>query len=66
MAASSAAAAASFFAAAPAFAVSSSGAASAALAPLAEPESSHWVTMAIWLAIYAGVIQFLLGALRLE
>ena len=37
----------------------------AALAPMAEPESPHWVTLAIWLALYAGVIQFLLGALRL-
>lgn len=37
----------------------------AALQPLAEPGSNHWVTLAIWLALYAGLIQFLLGALRL-
>ncbi|MBF5056145.1 high affinity sulfate transporter [Alcanivorax sp. 521-1] len=37
----------------------------AALSPMATPESGEWVTLAIWLAIYAGVIQFLLGALRL-
>tara|TARA_A100001391_G_scaffold146973_1_gene104456 strand:- start:31034 stop:32725 length:1692 start_codon:yes stop_codon:yes gene_type:complete len=37
----------------------------AALSPMATPESGEWVTLAIWLAIYAGLIQFLLGALRL-
>ena len=35
------------------------------LAPLAVPGSAQWVTLAIWLALYAGLIQFLLGALRL-
>lgn len=37
----------------------------AALQPLAEPGSDQWVSLAIWLALYAGLIQFLLGALRL-
>ena len=37
----------------------------AALQPLAEPGSPHWVMLAIWLSLYAGLIQFLLGALRL-
>ena len=37
----------------------------AALTPLADPQSPHWVTLAIWLALYAGLIQFLLGILRL-
>ncbi|MBA4721313.1 MAG: SulP family inorganic anion transporter, partial [Alcanivorax sp.] len=37
----------------------------AALHPLAEPESGQWVVLAIWLALYAGLIQFLLGAFRL-
>jgi SulP family sulfate permease len=35
------------------------------LSPLASPASGEWVALAIWLAIYAGVIQFLLGAFRL-
>lgn len=35
------------------------------LAPLAQPGSATWVALAIWLALYAGVIQFLLGAFRL-
>lgn len=34
------------------------------LAPLATPGSSQWVTLAIWLALYAGCIQFLMGACR--
>ncbi len=37
----------------------------AALQPLAEPGSSLWVSMAIWLAIYAGLIQLAMGALRM-
>ncbi len=37
----------------------------AALHPLAEPESGQWAVLAIWLALYAGLIQFLLGAFRL-
>ncbi|GIZ50825.1 SulP family inorganic anion transporter [Noviherbaspirillum aridicola] len=35
------------------------------LAPLAEPGSAKWVGLAIWLSLYAGLIQFLLGAFRL-
>lgn len=35
------------------------------LAPLAVPGTPQWVTLAIWLALYAGAIQFLLGAFRL-
>ncbi|WP_425056055.1 SulP family inorganic anion transporter [Pseudomonas abyssi] len=37
----------------------------AALQPLAEPGSSLWVSMAIWLAIYSGLIQLAMGALRM-
>ncbi|MEH6564374.1 MAG: SulP family inorganic anion transporter [Halopseudomonas sp.] len=37
----------------------------AALQPLAVPASNEWVTLAIWLAIYSGLFQFLLGAFRL-
>lgn len=37
----------------------------AALQPLATPASAEWVSLAIWLAIYSGLIQFLLGACRL-
>jgi len=37
----------------------------AALQPLAVPGSDEWVTLAIWLAIYSGLVQFMLGALRL-
>lgn len=37
----------------------------AALKPMATPESGQWVMLAIWLALYAGLVQFLLGALRL-
>lgn len=36
-----------------------------ALAPLAEPGSPQWVELAIWLALYSGLIQFALGAFRL-
>lgn len=35
------------------------------LSPLAIPGSTSWVGLAIWLAIYAGIIQFALGAFRL-
>lgn len=35
------------------------------LAPLAAPGSTTWVGLAIWLSLYAGLIQFLLGAFRL-
>lgn len=34
------------------------------LQPLAEPETGQWVTLAIWLAIYSGAIQLMLGVLR--
>lgn len=34
------------------------------LAPMAIPGSAHWVTLAIWLALYSGCFQFLLGAFR--
>lgn len=37
----------------------------ATLQSLATPGSSEWVGLAIWLALYAGAMQFLLGALRL-
>lgn len=37
----------------------------ASLQPMANPASAHWVQLAIWLAIYAGLIQFFLGALKL-
>ncbi|HEV2611761.1 MAG TPA: SulP family inorganic anion transporter [Noviherbaspirillum sp.] len=36
-----------------------------ALSPLAAPGSDTWVALAIWLAIYAGIFQLLLGAFRL-
>jgi SulP family sulfate permease len=36
-----------------------------ALAPLAEPGSSQWIVLAIWLSLYAGLIQFALGIFRL-
>lgn len=36
----------------------------ASLAGLAEPGSSQWVALAGWMAIMAGLIQWLLGALR--
>jgi sulfate permease, SulP family len=35
------------------------------LAPLAAPGSAQWVTLAIWLSLYAGAVQFALGAFRL-
>jgi SulP family sulfate permease len=35
------------------------------LSPLAAPASPEWVALAIWLALYAGLIQFCLGAFRL-
>ncbi|MGI4848682.1 MAG: SulP family inorganic anion transporter [Janthinobacterium lividum] len=35
------------------------------LAPLAVPGSAQWVPLAIWLALYAGLMQFALGAFRL-
>src|SRR5690606_18185874 len=35
------------------------------LAGLAVAGSEHWVQLAIWLAILAGAIQFILGSLRL-
>ncbi|MNR79329.1 putative sulfate transporter [compost metagenome] len=35
------------------------------LAPMAAPASMQWVTLAIWLSIYTGVFQFMLGAFRL-
>lgn len=35
-----------------------------ALAPIAEAGSGRWIELAIWLALYAGAIQFALGALR--
>lgn len=35
------------------------------LSPLAAPASEQWVALAIWLSLYAGLIQFLLGAFRL-
>ncbi len=37
----------------------------ASLQPLAAPGGADWVRLAMWLAIYAGAIQLLLGALRL-
>jgi len=38
---------------------------SAVLLPLAAPGGSQWVSLAIWLAIYSGLIQLVLGVLRL-
>jgi SulP family sulfate permease len=35
------------------------------LAPLAVPASAEWITLAIWLSLYSGVIQFFLGAFKL-
>jgi SulP family sulfate permease len=35
------------------------------LSPLAAPGTTEWVALAIWLALYAGLIQFLLGVFRL-
>jgi len=34
------------------------------LYPLAEAGSTQWVTLAIWLSLYAGLIQLMLGAFR--
>lgn len=36
----------------------------ASLSGMAQPASAHWVTLAAWLAIMAGVVQWTLGALR--
>ncbi|MGN1057102.1 MAG: SulP family inorganic anion transporter [Comamonas sp.] len=36
----------------------------ASLAGLAEPGSAHWVALAAWMAIAAGLIQWLLGMIR--
>lgn len=36
-----------------------------ALAPLAEPGGAEWVSLAIWLALYSGLIQWLLGICRM-
>lgn len=35
------------------------------LSPLVAADSTHWVAMAIWLSLYAGLIQFLLGACKM-
>lgn len=35
------------------------------LAGRAEPASTEWVTLAIWLALYSGIIQLLLGVFKL-
>lgn len=35
------------------------------LAPMASPASAQWVSLAIWLALYSGLFQFLLGVCRL-
>ena len=37
----------------------------AALQPLAEPGSPTWVSMAVWLAFYSGLMQLAMGCLRL-
>lgn len=37
----------------------------AALQPMAETGSPEWVVMAIWLALYSGLMQFLMGAFRM-
>lgn len=34
------------------------------LAPMATPGSATWVALAIWLALYSGIIQFALGVFR--
>ncbi len=36
-----------------------------ALQPFASPGSAHWVALAVWLALYAGLIQLALGVARL-
>lgn len=38
----------------------------AALAPMAEPGSAHWVMLAIWLALLAGGMQIALGLARMD
>ncbi|THU01496.1 SulP family inorganic anion transporter [Lampropedia puyangensis] len=38
----------------------------AALAPMAAAGSAQWVTLAVWLALLAGLIQIALGAARLD
>lgn len=35
------------------------------LSPMAAPGSGQWVALAVWLAVYSGLFQFLLGAFRL-
>jgi SulP family sulfate permease len=35
------------------------------LSPLASPASAEWVSLAIWLSLYSGIIQFLLGTFRM-
>jgi SulP family sulfate permease len=35
------------------------------LSPMAVPGSAEWVALAIWLSLYSGLIQFLLGAFKL-
>jgi SulP family sulfate permease len=35
------------------------------LSAMATPGSDHWVALAIWLALYSGAIQFLLGAFQM-
>jgi SulP family sulfate permease len=37
----------------------------ASLSPLAEPGSAPWVSLAVWLALLSGLMQFALGAARL-
>lgn len=37
----------------------------ATLQPLAQPGSGEWIALSIWLALYSGAIQALLGAMRL-
>jgi SulP family sulfate permease len=36
----------------------------ASLTGMAEPSSAHWVNLAIWLALLAGTLQLMMGALR--
>jgi SulP family sulfate permease len=35
------------------------------LSPLAAPASAEWVALAIWLSLYSGIIQLLLGTLKM-
>lgn len=37
---------------------------SASLAGMAQPASAHWVHLAVWLALIAGVLQLLMGVMR--